>query len=89
MKSYPACKELKGFEKWVSICYTFNQYESDEANEISDQTNLGICRGIPTCTQIKMILMTKGSLMKVEMIAECSPWSILQYFWPAFSDNRC
>ena len=25
--------------------------------------------------------------MKVESIAECSPWSILQYFWPALSDN--
>ena len=25
------------------------------------------------------ILMTNGSLMKVESIAECSPWSILQY----------
>ena len=31
--------------------------------------------------------MTNGSLMKVESIAECSPWSILQYFWPALSDN--
>ena len=32
--------------------------------------------------------MTNGSLMKVESIAECShPWSILQYVWPAFSDN--
>ena len=31
--------------------------------------------------------MTHGSLMKVESIAECSPWSILQYFWPALSDN--
>ena len=31
--------------------------------------------------------MIKGSLMKVESITECSPWSILQYFWPAFSDN--
>ena len=30
------------------------------------------------------ILMTNGSLMKVESIAECSTWSILQYFWPAF-----
>ena len=28
------------------------------------------------------ILMTYGSLMKVKSIAECSPWSILQYFWP-------
>ena len=26
------------------------------------------------------ILMTNGSLMKVESIAECSLWSILQYF---------
>ena len=27
--------------------------------------------------------MTNGSLMKVKSIAECSPLSILQYFWPA------
>ena len=33
------------------------------------------------------ILMTNGSLMQVESIAECSPWSILQYFWPAFTNN--
>ena len=26
------------------------------------------------------MLMTNGTLMKVESIAECSPWSILQYF---------
>ena len=26
------------------------------------------------------VLMTNGSLMKVESIAECSHWSILQYF---------
>ena len=31
--------------------------------------------------------MTNGSLMKVKSIAECSPWSILQYFWPTLSDN--
>ena len=29
---------------------------------------------------ITKILMTNGSLMKVVSIAECSPWSILQYF---------
>ena len=34
------------------------------------------------------ILRTDGSLMKGESIAECSPWSILQYFWPALMDNR-
>ena len=33
------------------------------------------------------ILKTNGSLMKVESIAECFPWSILQYFRPALSDN--
>ena len=31
--------------------------------------------------------MTNGSLMKVKSIAECSPWSILQYFLPELSDN--
>ena len=25
--------------------------------------------------------------MKVKRLAECSPWSILQYFWPELSDN--
>ena len=32
--------------------------------------------------------MTNDSLMKVKCIAECSTWSILQYLWPALSDNR-
>ena len=33
------------------------------------------------------ILMTNGSLMKVESIAERSPQSSLQYFWPALNNN--
>ena len=33
------------------------------------------------------ILMTNGSLMKVESVAECSKGSILQYFQPSLSDN--
>ena len=32
-------------------------------------------------------LMTYGTLIKVESIADCSPWSILQYFGPALSEN--
>ena len=32
--------------------------------------------------------MTNGCFMKVKSIAECSPSSILQYFWPSLSDNR-
>ena len=28
---------------------------------------------------LKMVLMENGGLMKVESIAECSHWSILQY----------
>ena len=34
------------------------------------------------------ILMSNDGLMKVESIAKCSPWNILQYFRPALSDNR-
>ena len=33
------------------------------------------------------ILMTNDSLMKVESIAECSRWSILQYFGPALKES--
>ena len=33
------------------------------------------------------VLMANCSFMKVKSIAECSPWSILQYFWPALSNN--
>ena len=33
------------------------------------------------------ILMTNGNLMKVQSIAEYIPWSTLQYFWLALSDN--
>ena len=38
------------------------------------------CLKRPLKTDNTKILMTNGSLMKVESIAECSPWSILQYF---------
>ena len=31
--------------------------------------------------------MENGSLMEVKSIAECSSWSIMQYFWPALTDN--
>ena len=34
------------------------------------------------------VLMVNGNLMKVKSIAECSLWSILQYFWPVLSKNR-
>ena len=34
------------------------------------------------------VLMENDSLMEVESIAECSLWSILQYFWPALRDYR-
>ena len=34
----------------------------------------------PPQTKFAGGIMTNGSLMKVESIAECSPWSILQYF---------
>ena len=34
------------------------------------------------------VLMSNGNLMKAKSIAKCSPWSILQYFWPALSNDR-
>ena len=38
-----------------------------------------VLRGHSKIDKIK-VLMENGSLMKVESIAECSPWSNLQYF---------
>ena len=46
-----------------------------------------ICLKQPLKKGNTKILIKIGSLMKVERIAECSPWSILQYFWPALNDN--
>ena len=38
------------------------------------------CVKRPLKNRQNKILMTNGRLMKVRSIAECSPWSILQYF---------
>ena len=46
-----------------------------------------ICVKQPLIIHKTNILMANGSSIKVETIAECSPWSILQYFWPALCDN--
>ena len=49
-------------------------------------TYFKICKYRKTCLKLPLkidetkILMTNGSLMQVKSIAECSPWSILQYF---------
>ena len=45
------------------------------------------CVKRPLKTGKTKILMTNGGLMKVKSITECSPWCILQYFWPALSNN--
>ena len=67
-------KWCKCFQKDVVFC--FNRY-----------TVNSVLSGRSKIDKTK-ILMTVGSLMKVNSIAECSPWSILQYFWPALSDNK-
>ena len=53
---------------------------------------VSVCRLLCTVMSLSNIektkvLMTNGSLMKVESIAECSPWNILQYFWFVLSNN--
>ena len=72
------------------------QQNSDGRNRL-DQTcdELMMYRKKPVLSSLSKIDKTKllkwqnGSLMKVEsIIAECSKGSILQYFWPALSDNR-
>ena len=57
----------------LHLCSNYNPYT----------TVIPVLRGHSKKDNTK-ILMTNGSLMKVESIAE---WSILQYFWPASSNN--
>ena len=44
------------------------------------------CLKRPLKSKQKKVLIENSRLMKVESIAE-STWSILQYFYPALSDN--
>ena len=52
-----------------------------------DYVNCKTCVNGHSKTDKTKILMTNGSLMKFKSIAECSPWSILQCFWPSLSVN--
>ena len=45
------------------------------------------CLNLPLKNDKTKYFMTNGGLMKVKSIAECSPWSILQYFRPVLIDN--
>ena len=71
-------KESNGFiDQWI------NSYAQRQI-----KLQLGLDTSKPDCCTVKQplkdrqtkILMTNGSLMKTESIAECSPWSFLQYF---------
>ena len=59
-------------------------------NSTKQKVHVG-CQYSKTCLKQPLkkdktkILITNGSLMKVKSITECSPWSILQYFWPALA----
>ena len=65
----------------------FGQHTMPNAKSVSKMTTVKpVLSGHSKIDNIK-IFMTNGSLMKVKSIAECSPWSILQYFRPSLSDN--
>ena len=51
-----------------------------DKDNMAQNTVKPVQNGHSKIDKTKIILMTNGSLMKVESIAECSPWSILQYF---------
>ena len=58
---------------------------SESSNSTKQKVHVGsqnskICLKQPLKKDKRKILIAFDSLMKVERIAECSPWSILQYF---------
>ena len=78
---------------FIAIVYTLlfffqklHQHPYFEYNHMFDKYSK-TCVKRPLKIDNTKILMTNCSLMKVECIAECSLWSILQYFWPALNDN--
>ena len=56
-----------------------NQESREKTETDSWYTVKPVLNGHSKIDKIK-ILLTNGSLMKVKSIAECSHWSILQYF---------
>ena len=79
----PTWVDSKRSEETVQMCKIALTFD------VCIDSQIGVKR--PSKIDKTKILMTAGSLMRVESIAEiveCSLWSILQYFWPALSDNR-
>ena len=62
----------------MKILLILNRYNIQSCG-IVDDTVKPVQNGLSKIDTAK-IFMTNGSLMKVESIAECSPWSRLQYF---------
>ena len=78
---------IKPFMNWRGVGSEFEALKSFITSgsvlklfdTLSDDTVKPVLSGHSKKDKTKL-LMANGSLMKVESIAECSPWSILQYF---------
>ena len=72
------------FEK-IFIVQLVYKYTSEYTNSTKQKVHVGsqyskTCFKQPLKKDKTKISITNRSLMKVKSIAECSPWSILQYF---------
>ena len=72
----PTDKDVKLLKEKVVAC--FHAAATATGCQVSQFSKTCVKR--PLKNRYKKIFMTNGSLMKVECIAECSHWSILQYF---------
>ena len=61
-----------------------------KVESIAEYKCIEICVKRSLSKRPKIVFKTDYRLMQVKSIAECSLslWSILQYFWPALSDNQ-
>ena len=82
---FPSCMwVLCSILLWYSVTIIpMNKWEMVAVLQLYSKT----CVKRPLKIYKTKVLVTHGSLIKVESIAECSTWSILQNFWPALSDN--
>ena len=71
--------------QYILRCEELKKIGKCDYSRIQSRTVKPVLSGHSKIDKTK-ILLTNGSLMKVESIAECSHWSILQHLRPALSD---
>ena len=78
-QSFLVVQNLTFIKKYSSYSESTNSTKQKVGSQYGSQYS-ETCFMQPLNKDITKILIRNGGLIKVKRIAECSPWSILQYF---------